>query len=132
MSDPQFEARLALASLAFIVVVVLLALSGCSSDHPYVEAWNEGVANAESKLGENEFYQEHCMQEYFEHVGTDSNYAFDLYRDLRTDVMYVKYTYSTYNKGGASFSVLYAADGTPLLYSEWLALGADQDASGNE
>lgn len=46
--------------------------------------------------------------------------------------MYVKYTYSGYQKGGASFSVMYAADGSPLLYSEWLALGTDQEVSGDD
>ena len=131
MSDRQFDARLSLALLA-IWLFVILSFVGCAADNPYVDAWNQGASIAESKLDENEFYQDHLVKEYFEQVGTDRNYAFVLYRDLRTDVMYVKYTFSSYNKGCASFSVMYAADGTPLLYSEWLALEADQEGGAAE
>lgn len=115
-----------------ILLALVLVLSSCSADHPYVDAWNEGVANAESKLAEDAYFQEHNISEYFEQVGTDRNYAFVLYRDLRTDVMYVKYTFIDYRKAGASFSVMYAADGSPLLYSEWLALEADQEGGAAE
>ena len=123
-------------SLTICLILLLLSpvciLTGCSADNPYVDAWNEGVANAESKLAEDAYYQEQYVSEYVEQVATDRNYAFVLYRDLRTDVMYVKYTYSGYQKGGASFSVMYAADGSPLLYSEWLALEADQEGGAAE
>lgn len=127
-SDAWFRALL---FFTFLSLIVLLLFTGCSADNPYVEAWNEGVANAESKLAEDEFYQDHYVQEYFEKVGDDSRYSFYLYRDIRTDVMYFTYTYGSGYGRGAALSVMYAADGTPLLYSEWLALEADQEVSGD-
>ena len=114
-----------------LLVLTLLAsvfyLTGCSADNPYVDAWNEGVANAESKLAENAYFQEHNVSKYFEKVGEDSQFQFTLYRDLRTDVMYCFYWRKAGYGAGASLSVMYAADGSPLLYSEWLALEADQE-----
>lgn len=132
MRKPDIFFVCAFSLFLMILLALVLVLSGCSADNPYVDAWNQGASVAESKLDEKEFYQDHLVKEYFEQVGTDRNYAFVLYRDLRTDVMYVKYTFSSYNKGGASFSVMYAADGTPLLYSEWLALETDQEGGAAE
>ena len=133
MSDSQFEARLSLALLALFLFFICFAFGGCSGDNPYADAWNEGVANAESKLAENELYQDRFVKEYFENVGSDSKYSFVLYRDIRTDVMYFTFTSAAVYGRGAALSVMYAADGTPLLYSEWLALEANQEGGdGNE
>ena len=128
--DPVLTIGLIL--LVLVLLVPVLFLTGCSADNPYVDAWNEGVANAESKLAEDAYFQEHNVSKYFEKVGQDSKFAFILYRDLRTDVMYVSYSVSGYCAAGTSLSVMYAADGSPLLYSEWLALEADQEGGAAE
>lgn len=124
--------RVAFVCLFLVFLTCVFVLSGCSADNPYVDAWNEGVANAESKLAEDAYFQEHNVSKYFEKVGQDSKFAFILYRDLRTDVMYVSYSVSGYCAAGTSLSVMYAADGSPLLYSEWLALEADQEGGAAE
>lgn len=115
-----------------ILLSCFCILSGCSTDNPYAEAWNKGVEQAESQIAADQQFRDECVKPYFEKVGKDEEYSFTLYRDLRTDVMYVSYVINVYQGAGASFSVMYAADGTPLLYSEWLALGADQEVSGDD
>lgn len=115
-----------------LLLCSIFSLSGCSDGNPYVDAWNEGIANAESQLAADQVFREEFVKPYFEKVGEDSKFSFVLYRDCLTDVMYVSYVSSSGYGRGAALSVIYAADGSPLLYSEWLALAADQEVPGNE
>ena len=59
---------------------------------------------------------EYIGKQVFDGWGSDPEVSFYFYRDLSTDVVYV--WSSGYRKG--SFTVMLSADGSPLLYSEWL------------
>lgn len=108
-----------------IILISSLLLCGCSADNRYVQAWNDGVAKAESQAAANAEFMEQYVNVYFEKVAKDSNFNFVLYRDVRTDVLYCSYISSSGYGRGAAMTVMYAADGTPLLYSEWLLLSEE-------
>lgn len=132
MSDRQFEACLSLGLLALFLFVVFSCV-GCSEDNPYVDAWNEGIANAESQVAADQAFRDQFVKPYFEKVAEDSERAIVLYRDCLTDVMYFSYWRKSGYGGGLALSVMYAADGSPLLYSEWLELSAsDQEVPSND
>lgn len=121
-----------LICLALFVLATAIFLTGCSADNPYVDAWNQGVEQAESQLAADQQFRDECIKSYFEKVGQDEKYSFVLYRDLRTDVMYCFYWRKSGYGAGSALSVMYAADGSPLIYSEWLALEADQEGGAAE
>lgn len=107
----------------FVLFVVLsLSLCGCAEDHPFVQAWNDGVAKGESiaqdNLEEQERYEE-SKGRFFEVVATDTKYSITYYRDIRTDVMYVIYEDSGAYGRGAAISVMFDSDGLPLTYQKW-------------
>lgn len=122
-----------MSKFRLLVLCMLLCcvcfLCGCSGDNPYVDSWNEGIAIGESQFAADQAFRDEFVTEYFVKVGEDSRFSFILYRDILTDVMYVSFTGSAYSARGAALSVMYAADGSPLLYSEWLALKTEQEGN---
>lgn len=111
----------------FLLVCVLLFLSGCSESNPFVDSFYKGVANAESIIAEDSEYRENFVKSYFQKVAEDDTYAISLYRDTLTDVMYCCYRMKSGYAGGVGFCLMYASDGSPLLYSEWLSLCEHQE-----
>lgn len=107
----------------FVLLVVLsLSLCGCAEDNPYVQAWNDGVAKGESIAQDAQQEQDRLDEakgRYFEIVADDTRYGISYFRDIRTDVMYVRYWDSTINGIGVAISVMYCADGLPLTYEKW-------------
>ena len=61
----------------------------------------------------------HKEAEHNENTGVNMMDYIFIYREKRTDVLYVQY--SGYRS--ETMTVMLAPDGTPLLYSEWVEMG---------
>lgn len=103
-----------IAIILILSLCICLCLSGCAE---YADAWQKGVDKANANAAQKE-----KNNSAFEVVFRDND-RFSVVHDTLTDVLYLHD--DTVNSGG--LTVLLDTDGTPLLYSEWLALrGAEQ------
>lgn len=102
--------------IAIILSIILLlsSLTGCAE---YADAWQEGVDRAYA-IQE----QKAIESGYFELVFQDNDDHLYILRDTLTDVLYMQYhDWAGYGAAGG-LTVMLNADGTPLLYAEWLEM----------
>ena len=107
--------------ILFALSIFLLPLSGCDS---YEDAYEAGVKQAEHVLAESaerDAVNEHISSlQPLESVGryriAGSDYV-EFFRCRATDIMYV--CFDGYR--GAGLTIMRAADGSPLLYSQWIS-----------
>lgn len=59
---------------------------------------------------------------FFEKVAKDSGCGFELFRDIRTDVMYCYSIYRGGYAGGCTLTVMVNSDGLPLTYADWIMM----------
>lgn len=103
------------------MLVGITMLTGCSYADPDYQAYKE----EQQAIREEENAKADCFEivhkeaEHNENTGlAGTDYIF-IYREKRTDVLYVQY--SGYRS--ETMTVMLAPDGTPLLYSEWVEIG---------
>lgn len=95
---------LELIPVFFVIIVSILILN-----HPSVK---EKIAEVEEKLE----WEDSIKGDYLQIVADDTDTGFTYYRDLLTDVMYCLNAAGL----GNGLTAMIDADGTALLYSEWL------------
>lgn len=111
---------LSATGIGLVIVAVILGLfvssnGGVSFDaSTSLESTVESVPDSVSESVCDRF--EYIGRQVFDGWSSDPDVTFYFFRDRFTDFVYV---YSSgYRKG--SFTVMLSADGSPLLYSEWL------------
>lgn len=106
----QFWVRLLELIPVFLVIIVAILVL----NHPSVK---EKIAEFEEK----EEWADSVKGDYLQMVADDTDDGFTYYRDLRTDVMYCLNAAGL----GNGLTAMIDADGTALLYSEWLEQEAE-------
>lgn len=62
--------------------------------------------------------QKELSSEYFEEILTDLRHDITILRDKYTNILYIEY----HQGYGGGITIMMNADGTPMLYNEWLEI----------
>lgn len=111
--------------IAFVLVTMLFTLCGCDSlpttDLVLGESFTNGDINNEiTTATETEPFE-------MEHIGVSSDYGFDYYRDIVTDVIYVLHHFEHRGgytgAGGSGLTVMLdPGTGLPLTYTRYMEI----------
>lgn len=125
-----------MAACFFVSVLVLFSLVGCA-DPTHTLSSNSSNTNLSTQTSTAESNKSVVQPFEMEHIGESSSGYFDYYRDIATDVIYIRYADKIGYAGLGGLTVMLDPEtGLPLTYSRYkelyIASSGNGDAFGVE